>query len=161
MIFPPVIYANDIYAYGNQLYTNCLAKVMDVKSGNIIKVEMKIEKGRFVYEFDIRDEDNQDWDVECAADTAKVIELEKETFGPNDWVFLKHKKINLDEAKTAALSKYPGEIVEIEYEIEEDGLAVYEFDINMDDGKQMKVEIDAATATIHEETEEIWQFGYE
>ena len=70
-------------------------------------------------------------------------------------------KISLEEAKTVALSKYPGEIIEIEYEIEEDGLAVYEFDINTDEGKEMKVEINATTGAIHEETLEIWQIGYE
>lgn len=162
LIFPSITHANeDEYAYGNKRFEDCLKVVMDTKQGTVIKVEMKVENDMYVYEFDIRDEDNMDWDVECAADTAKVIEIEKETFGTQHPMFLKKMKISLEEAKTVALSKYPGEIIEIEYEIEEDGLAVYEFDINTDEGKEMKVEINATTGAIHEETLEIWQIGYE
>ncbi len=69
--------------------------------------------------------------------------------------------IDLKQAKSVALTKYPGEIIEIEYEIEENGQAVYELVIKTNNGKEMKVEIDATTGAIHEETEEIWQFGYE
>ena len=162
LIFSPIVHADDNeYAYGNKHFENCLKVVMETKPGIVIKVEMKIEDDMSVYEFDIRDEDNQDWDVECDADTGKVIEIEREMFGPQHQDFSKHMKINLAEAKAIALAKYPGEIIEIEYEIEEDGLAVYEFDINADDGREMKVEINAATGAIHEETEEIWQIGYE
>jgi uncharacterized membrane protein YkoI len=161
LMISPVTNAADDYAYGNKHFENCLAVVMKTKPGAVIKVEMKIENDMSVYEFDIRDEENQDWDVECDADTAKVIEIEEETFGTQHPKFLKYMKISLEEAKTVALSKYPGEIIEIEYEIEEDGVAVYEFDINTDDGKEIKVEIDAASGNIHEETLEIWQIGYE
>lgn len=160
-IYSPFIQANSDYAYGNKLFEACLKVVRNTKPGKVIKVEMKIEDDMSVYEFDIRDDENQDWDVECSADTAKVIEIEEETFGPQHPKFLKHMKINLEQAKTIALSKYPGEIIEIEYEIEANGLAVFEFDINTEDGKEMKVEIDAATGAFHEETEEIWQIGYE
>lgn len=152
---------DDKYAYGNKHYEDCLKVVMQTKTGIVIKVEMKIEDDMPVYEFDIRDEENQDWDIECAADTAKVIEIEEEAFGVKHPKFLKHMKINLEEAKAIALAKYPGEIIEIEYEIEGDGTAVYEFDINTDAGKEMKVEIDASTGAFHEETLEIWQIGYE
>lgn len=161
LVFSINAHANDEYAYGKKYFEDCLKAVMDTKSGIVIKVEMKIEDDMSIYEFDIRDEDNKDWDVECAADTSEVIEIEEETFGVQHPKFLKHMKINLEEAKAIALTKYPGEIIEIEYEIEEDGLAVYEFDINTDDGKEMKVEIDANTGAFHEETLEIWQIGYE
>ncbi len=160
-VFSINVHANDEYAYGKKHFEDCLKAVMGIKPGIIIKVEMKIEDDMSVYEFDIRDEDNQDWDVECQADTAKVIEIEEETFGVQHPKFLKHMRISLEEATTIALAKYPGEIIEIEYEIEEDGLAVYEFDINTDDGKEMKVEIDAGTGAFREETLEIWQIGYE
>lgn len=160
-LVPPISYAADDYSYGNKHFEVCLTEVMKIKAGIVIKVEMKLEDGMSVYEFDIRDEDNRDWDVECDADTAKIIEIEEETFGIQHPKFLKYMKISLEEAKSVALAKYPGEIIEIEYELEESGVAVYEFDINTNDGREMKIEIDAATGAIHEETQEIWQIGYE
>ena len=41
------------------------------------------------------------------------------------------------------------------------GIAVYEFDINTLDGREMKIEIDVASGSIHEENQEFWQSGYE
>lgn len=161
IFFSQIIHADDKYAYGGHAYNKCSKVVEEMKPGDLIKVEMKLEKGKYVYEFDIRDEENIDWDIECAADTAKVIEIEQESFGINDQKFLTRMVIDLKQAKSVALTKYPGEIIEIEYEIEENGQAVYEFDIKTNNGKEMKVEIDATTGAIHEETEEIWQFGYE
>lgn len=151
----------DIYAPGNQHFEKCLEEVMKIKQGMVIKVEMKKEADALVYEFDIRDEEANDWDVECDANSAKIIEIEQEVFSPHDPAFIKVKKIDLKTAKSIATSKYPGEIVEIEYEIEQDGTAVYEFDIKTDNGQEIKIEINAANGEIHEENIELWQIGYE
>jgi uncharacterized membrane protein YkoI len=52
--------------------------------------------------------------------------------------------------------------VETEYEIESNGEASYEFDIQMPDGKEVKLEVDAATGKIIENGEnEIYQIGKE
>lgn len=139
----------------------CRDKVLQVKPGDIIKIELKIEDGERVYEFDIRDNDNRDWDLECHSVTAEIIEIEEEVFGASDKRFSKQMNVGLDEARRIALDRYPGEIIEVEYELEADGTAVYEFDISMEDGRLMKVEIDASSGLFHEETLEIWQSGYE
>jgi uncharacterized membrane protein YkoI len=65
------------------------------------------------------------------------------------------------DARKIALDKYPGEIVEVEYEIEPDGAASYEFDIRSKDGKEMKVEVDATTGKIVEANPEHFQVGKE
>ncbi|MBL1142376.1 MAG: peptidase [Proteobacteria bacterium] len=160
LVFSVSVYADNYYS-GSQYFEKCMSEAVKVKQGNIIKIELKRENNMLVYEYDIRDEDNRDWDVECQADTGEIIELEREVFGIYDKAFHSYMKINLEQAKTIALQKYPGEIIEIEYEIEEDGRAVYEFDIDTEDDKEMKIEIDAASGNIHEETEELWQIGYE
>jgi len=139
----------------------CRSKVLGLKTGTVIKVELKNEDGGRVYEFDVRDETNRDWDLECRVETAEIIEIEEEVFGIHDERFLKYMKVGLEEAKRIALRRYPGEIIEIEYELEANGIAVYEFDISTDDGKVMKIEIDAASGAIHEENRELWQTGYE
>ena len=69
--------------------------------------------------------------------------------------------IGYNEAKNKALTQYPGEIIEIEYELEQDGLAVYEFDILQASGREMKIEINARNGELHETSIEIWQVGYE
>jgi uncharacterized membrane protein YkoI len=52
-------------------------------------------------------------------------------------------------------------VTETEYEVEPDGKASYEFDITGADGKEYKVEVDAATGKIVEESEEAYQIGKE
>jgi len=42
-----------------------------------------------------------------------------------------------------ALQKYDGEILEVEFEVEESGLPVYEFDIKLKSGDIIKMEINA------------------
>ncbi len=139
----------------------CREAALAVKAGHVIKIELKQEDEKEIYEFDIRDSENKDWDIECDVATAKIVEIEEEALGTNDPRFREYMKIHLAKAKEIGLGLYPGEIIEIEFELEEDGRAVYEFDIATENGKEMKIEIDAATGEIHEETREIWQIGYE
>lgn len=139
----------------------CMSEVMKIKPGNVIKVELKEEGDSLIYEFDIRDEKNNDWDIECDRDSAEIIEIEEEVFNPEDRRFAEMKKIDLEAAKATALKAYPGEIIEVEYEIENDGLAVYELDIDTISGEEIKLEINAMTGEIHEVNRELWQIGYE
>lgn len=52
-------------------------------------------------------------------------------------------------------------MVEVEYEIESDGSSTYEFDIKGNDGKETKVEVDAASGKIIEVHVEDWEIGEE
>jgi uncharacterized membrane protein YkoI len=49
----------------------------------------------------------------------------------------------------------------VEYDIESNGDASYEFDILTKGGKEMKVEVDASTGKLVEESEELYQIGKE
>lgn len=60
-----------------------------------------------------------------------------------------------------ATKAHPGEVVEVEYEIESDGGSTYEFDVIGKDGKETKVEVDAATGKIIEVHVEEWEIGEE
>ena len=142
-------------------FEQCLSAAKATRPGIVIKVEMKEQSGLAIYEFDIRDNDNRDWDIECRADTAEIVELEEEVFATNHPKFVERMKIDFNKAKAMALQEYPGEILEIEFEIEADGLPVYEFDIRHDNGEVIKVEIDASTGVVHEVSRELWQIGYE
>jgi uncharacterized membrane protein YkoI len=113
-----------------------------------------------VYEFDIEN-DGKAWDVECDGHTAKVIEIEEEVSSADAAAFKAKVKVGLDEAKKIATAKYPGTIKEIEFEIESNGDASYEFDIVGQDGTEMKVEVDATTGKIVEANPEFAQVGKE
>lgn len=151
--------------YGPVRLETCLETALEKRAGRVIKLEMKRQRGELVYEFDIRDHNGQDWDLECSAETGRVLEIEREVATPNHPDFAARQRISEHQARLRALAAYPGEIVAVEYEIEESGRAVFEFDIYQRDGTTMKVEIDAgqteAASGVHEFSEKLWQIGYE
>jgi uncharacterized membrane protein YkoI len=127
----------------------------------VVKLEMKMEKGVPVYEFDIESPDGRAWDIECDARSGKIVEVEEEVASAADAKFAAKTKVSEEQARQTALKRHPGEIVEVEYEIEPDGKASYEFDILTKDGKERKIEVDATTGEIVEDNEEIYQIGRE
>lgn len=139
----------------------CMQQVLQQQPGQVIKVEKKHEAGMLMYEFDIRGEDGLDWDIECVQDSGEIWEVEREVQNPNDPLFKSKVKVGEKAARKLAMEKYPGTIREVEYEVEADGTAVYEFDIEMADGREMKVEINANSGQLHEANQEIWQIGLE
>lgn len=144
-------------------FERCREAVLAEHAGQIIKVEKKIESDQPIYEFDIRDPQGADWDIECRAHTSEIHEIEREVDTPNDPLFKDMTQVSERRARIIALEAYPGHIVEVEYEVENagDGPAVYEFDVVTESGEQMKVEINAATGEIGEANPQIWQIGFE
>ena len=141
---------------------SCMKSALAKRSGEVVKLERKDERGIPVYEFEVLGSDGKSWELECDANTGKIIEEEQEVSGPDDPLFKSKAKIGLEQAKKIALDAYPGEVVETEYEIESNGEASYEFDIKTKDGKEVKIEVDAATGKIIEDKEtELYQIGKE
>lgn len=165
IIFSTLLMAvtNVVWAEDNpHQFEKCMAAALDVRPGNVIKVEFKNEQGAHMYEFDIRGADGADWDVECNAHRGLVSEVEREVENVNHPLFKVKAKVSETEARKTALAIYPGEITEVEYEIESNGAATYEFDIDtMIEGQEMKVEVDATSGEIVEANREIWQIGLE
>ena len=160
-VFAGAAHNNDRYAFKNELYLSCEKSALNAQSGKVLKVEFKIDVDQPTYEFDIRATDGVDWDVTCAADKNEIIEIEEEVPNVNHPLFLSKKRIDEKQARAVALDAWPGDILEIEYEIEPDGAASYEFDIHTYNGVDMKVEVDASSGEIVEQNEELWQEGYE
>lgn len=144
-----------------QDFDRCLTAALDKRPGQIVKVEYKIEDKRHVYEFDIRGRDGFNWDVECLKNTGDIVEIEREVAYANDPDFKAKVKLSENEAREIALAKFPGEIVEVEYELESDGRVSYEFDIDTNNDGEIKIEIDATTGEVVEINSEIWQIGLE
>ncbi len=144
-------------------FERCREAVLAEHAGQIIKVEKKIEADQPIYEFDIRDPQGADWDIECRMRTGEIHEIEREVDTPNDPLFKDMTTISERRARIIALEAFPGHIVEVEYEVENagEGPSVYEFDVVTENGEQMKVEIDAANGEIGEANPQIWQIGFE
>jgi uncharacterized membrane protein YkoI len=139
----------------------CLQAALATRAGEAVKLEYKLEQGVPTYEFDIRSPDGRQWDIECSGATGKIVEVEEEVPNADDPKFKAKRKVDEATARKTALAAHPGTIEEVEYEIEPDGAASYEFDIRTAKGTQMKVEVDATTGRIVEANEEFWQIGKE
>ncbi len=136
----------------------CVKAALTKHDGKIVKLEMKSEKKTAMYEFDIESADGTAWDIECNVKTGKVTEVEQEVKA-DDAKFVALAKVTEADAKAAALAAHPGTLVEVEYELEADGRASYEFDIEEADGEEIKVEVDATTGKIAEVSYEVYQIG--
>lgn len=135
----------------------CMKAALKKHPGEVVSLEAEIENGKPIYEFDIKGADGVEWEVECDAKTGKVIEEEQDV-DPASSDFTNKAKVSKAEAEKAALAKFPGEVVSVEYELE-DGNPIYEFDIKMANGKEMEVEVDAITGKIGESEEEVYEIG--
>lgn len=153
--------ANAEYPKTDFSIEQCLQAALAEKNGGVVKVELKTENGVPTYEFDIETPDGKAWDIECDTKTGKISEIEQEVNNADDPLFKAKLKVSEADARKTALAAYPGDIVEVEYEIEPDGAASYEFDIKGKDGKEMKVEVDATSGKIVEANAEVYQIGKE
>lgn len=138
----------------------CVKAALSKHEGKIVKMEFKSENKSPIYEFDIESADGTAWDIECNAQTGKIIEIEEEVKA-DEARFKALTKVSEADARATALAAFPGKIVETEYELESDGKASYEFDILEADGEEIKVEVDTTTGKIVEHGYEVYQIGQE
>lgn len=140
----------------------CMKAALSKKDGEVVKLEFKDERGTPTYEFEILGKDGKSWEFECDAKKGKITEEEQEVENADDPLFKGKAKITLEQAKEVALKAHPGEITEVEYEIESNGNASYELDIKTTDNGEVKLEVDATSGKIIEDNEkEIYQIGKE
>jgi uncharacterized membrane protein YkoI len=151
--------ANNVMA--DQELDVCIKNVQAQQAGYILKLEKLKFSGKSVYEFEIADPKQGEWELLCEAKTGKIIEQESEAYDPNVPAFKKNVKITEEAAAKIALKTAPGKIREVEYEIENNGSSSYEFDILSNKGLETKVEVDAATGKVMETAVEDWQVGEE
>ena len=138
----------------------CVKAALAAHEGKVVKLEMKTEDKKPMYELDIESADGTAWDIECSVKTGKITEIEQEVKA-DDPKFKALAKVSEVDAKAIALAAHPGKVVETEFELEPDGKASYEFDIEEADGEEIKVEVDATTGKIVEVSYEVYQIGHE
>jgi uncharacterized membrane protein YkoI len=145
-----------------QAIDSCMTAVQkQLAGGHVIKLEkIQMDKKPF-FEIEAKDSKGIEWEFICSAETGKIIKKEMEVSSASDAAFSKLMKISLDDAKAIALKAHAGTITDIEFEIEDNGNPVYEFEITTDKGVEMKITVDAVSGKIIETAIESWQAGRE
>ncbi|HSR63544.1 MAG TPA: PepSY domain-containing protein [Gammaproteobacteria bacterium] len=141
----------------------CLMAAQAIRAGSFVKLEYLgfTDEGTSSYEIEIRDPDGNEWEFECSTRTGEILEIEQEVDSPESPLFKRNMKISEQQARKIATDLYPGTIEEVEYEIEANGDASYEFDIVDKYGVEFKIEVDATTGDIVEVQIERWEIGEE
>ncbi len=144
-----------------QSVDSCITAIQKQKTGEFISLEKLNVAGKPFYEFEIKDSKGVEWEFMCDAKSGKITEMEREVSCVEDEAFKKNAKVTEKEAIDIALKAHPGNVQEVEYEIEENGDASFEFDIVNDKGAETKVEVNADNGKIIEVSKEAWEIGEE
>lgn len=142
----------------------CLDAAQNVRRGDIVKVEyLSVSPaGAPTYEIEVRDSSGTEWELMCNARTGDIYELETEAESADKEAFARTAKVSEAEAIKTAQTRFGGEVVEVEYEIESNGSPSYEIDLAQEgQDSEFKVEVDAASGEIVELSVEQWQIGQE
>jgi len=149
-------------AYAGPL-EDCLEAAQAIQAGDFLKLEYldPSADGEPAYEIELRTAEGREWEFMCDAEDGTIFEIEQEASSVDDPLFKAGMKVTLEEAKQKVMSLYPGEVEEVEYEIEANGDASYEMDVVDGGGTEFKIEVDAATGEIIEVAVEHWEIGEE
>lgn len=137
----------------------CVPTVLAKHPGDVLQAVLKPEEGKAVWEIEVEGRDGKLWDIECSGVTGKIVEVEQRFKTASDTGFKEKVKVSEEQARGIALAKHPGTVESVEYEVEEDGTPVYEFDIQLASGDDIRVEVDAITGKLHEAHAELIEIG--
>ena len=137
----------------------CGPTVLKAHPGEILQAVLKTERGEAIWEIEIETADGKLYDIECSGKTGKIVEVETRVTRADAPGFKEKVKVTEAQARELELARHPGRIERVEYEIEADGSAVYEFDIKPEKGHDWRVEVDATTGKIKEAHPEWLEIG--
>lgn len=136
---------------------SCAPAVLSKHPGDILQAVLKAEGKESVWELEVKS-GGKFYDVECSADSGKIVETEERVASADDAGFKAKAKVNEAAARATALAKHPGEVEAVEFEIEPDGKVSYEYDIKTAAG-DLRVEVDAVSGAIVESSKELLEIG--
>lgn len=126
--------------------------------GELLQATLKNEPEGRVWEFEVRQADGKLFDIECSDSAGTIVETEVRVATAADPAFAALARIDEAAAKVKALESKPGAVERVEFELEPDGRASYEFDIKTADG-DYRVEIDATSGEVVESSKELLEIG--
>lgn len=135
----------------------CARTVLAQYPGDILQAVLKQERSGLVWELEIQQKDKL-MDIECSADTGKIVETETRVRSASEEPFKSRAKVSEDDARKTVTDKFPGQIERVEYEVESDGKISYEFDVKTAQG-DMRIEVDGESGKIVEESKELLEIG--
>jgi len=145
-------------ANSNAGIESCAKAVLAQAPGDLLQATLKQETEGRVWEFEIKQADGKLFDIECSDTAGTIVETEVRVATAADPAFAALAKIDEAAAKAKALESKPGTVERVEFELEPDGKASYEFDIKTDDG-DYRVEIDASSGEVVESSKELLEIG--
>jgi uncharacterized membrane protein YkoI len=137
----------------------CVPTVLAKYPGDALQVLLKVEDGAPVWEVEVEAKDGRLYDVECSGKTGKIVETEERFKSADAAPFAAKAKVSAADATRTALAKHPGTVEQVEFEVESDGTPVYEFDIELADGSDIRVEVDAVTGKLRAAKAELVEVG--
>ncbi len=145
-------------ASSNAGIESCAKAVLAQAPGELLQATLKQETEGRVWEFEIKQADGKLFDIECSDTAGTIVETEVRVATAADPGFAALAKIDEAAAKAKALESKPGTVERVEFELEPDGKASYEFDIKTADG-DYRVEIDATSGEVVESSKELLEIG--
>ncbi|WP_273454055.1 PepSY domain-containing protein [Nevskia ramosa] len=145
-------------ASSNAGIESCAKAVLAQAPGDLLQATLKQETEGRVWEFEIKQADGKLFDIECSDTAGTIVETEVRVATAADPAFAALAKIDEAAAKAKALESKPGTVERVEFELEPDGKASYEFDIKTADG-DYRVEVDASSGEIVESSKELLEIG--
>lgn len=136
----------------------CAKAVLAQGPGELLQATLKSESAGKVWEFEVKQADGKLLDIECSDTAGTIVETETRVASAADPAFAAKAKVDEATATKTATDKVPGTIERVEYEVEPDGKVSYEFDIKGASG-DVRVEVDAETGAIVEESPELLEIG--
>ncbi len=137
---------------------SCAKAALARAPGELLQATLKSESEGRVWEFEIRQADGKLFDLECSDSAGTIVETETRVATAADPAFAAIARIDEAAARAKALAAKPGTVERVEFELEADGKASYEFDIKAEDS-DYRVEIDAASGEVAESSRELLEIG--
>ena len=124
--------------------------VLNEQKGSISEMELERESGVWVYDIEVKS-GGKDFDFHVNADSGEITKKKhnenKDDDSDNSNIDSNKVKISLEEATKIALKEAKGKVEEGELE-NEDGKAIYSYEIQGENGKEAEVEISAETGNV-------------
>jgi uncharacterized membrane protein YkoI len=160
LVFSPAALAVAEFDLGD--INGCLAAAHKIKpKANFLKIEELTYKKTIIYEIEVQDSKEAIWELACRAGGGGVIfQVTRELKSADDPVFAEASEVSEADARAKALSEFPGEIVETEYERRVPGSSLYEFSIINKYGQDTRVKVDAMSGNIAEAIVEEWEIHW-
>lgn len=137
---------------------SCAKAVLAQAPGELLQATLKQEAEGRVWEFEVKQADGKLFDIECSDSAGTIVETETRVASAADPAFAAIAKIDEATAQAKALAAKPGTVERVEFELEPDGKASYEYDIKTTDG-DYRVEVDAASGEVVETSSELLEIG--